>query len=222
MLFPSSLIYSSGIYIPLEDRVLNISSGYCGYCCLETVGRYHRLPKLYNLVSKTLNSTNNGATNDKERKKILDDLSISYISSLVDSYNTNIIEECLAKSLPIIVAFKPKVNERFGHVVILLSYSTKEVSILDPNKVDKISKLSLSSFKSKWTGSTLVITSTNRIDRAVKNTSTSSNTTEKASSTNTNTNTSNKSANTTKTNTKLSDLESNNKFSITIIRRSNE
>jgi hypothetical protein len=40
------------VSIDLQNRVENISPGYCSWACIETLGRHHKVEMLYNLMKK--------------------------------------------------------------------------------------------------------------------------------------------------------------------------
>lgn len=142
------------VKIPEESRVRNRAPGYCGWCCLETLGNLQKIAKLKDLVNKRENDQDfeydvkikvkfmeeikeltfrvkepKHAASIKSVKDKLDTLGVKY---KITSFDLDHIQEAVAKNGCVIFA-KAGAFGKDGHAVILTEYTKEIVKFIDPN-----------------------------------------------------------------------------------------
>jgi hypothetical protein len=151
--------------IPNSDRVINRAPGYCAWCCLETLGKFHHVKALYNLAADRENDSdfvhqlpnnqiyieakNSGSRPAVEAK--LKALNVKYI--LTDNKNDTSL---LAKEGGMVYLDKGAISPNEAHAVILTAYHDDVVEYLDPNDC-RIYVTTKKWFHYYWTGFCLML-----------------------------------------------------------------
>jgi hypothetical protein len=146
-------LVSAEVPIPLDCRVRNLPGDRCGWCALETLGRYHRIADLYHLADK---HTSRAGIADLE--EALDKCNVNYRVQDAGLRNKAILRYAVREKLGAIVGFGEHTPGSGRHIVTLVDYGPEEVRVIDSNDADgRIRTLSLKRFLSWWDGFVLVI-----------------------------------------------------------------
>lgn len=141
---------SADVIIPRQFRIKNRPPGYCAWCCLETLGRYHRIESLNDLAKNREKDPDHVIWIDPYQAIVfpknvgtpfivqqkLDSLNVKY-RTIVSNDSVWLKEVtrkkgCMAFFRP--GAFvTPTGRTLDGHAVILTEYNDKDVEFLDPN-----------------------------------------------------------------------------------------
>ena len=143
----------SEVPIPSACRIANRPPGRCGWCALETLGRYLCIKTLYGLVEKHPTQSR-----PRELEKVLTENAVKYHSQSRWCRSTAILQEAVRDNLGAVIGFRPAYSGGGGHIVTLVDFGTKEVRILDPNDADRhVRTMDLDTFLDRWDGYALVL-----------------------------------------------------------------
>ena len=158
------------VTIPKKDRVANFSPGYCTWCCLETLGRYHKIEKLYNLAENRTNDPDYVVWDDYYQVYIvreyrntgscravaekLNSLGVKYKMQWDGNRDDRILREAVKKD-GAVVTMAPGA---FGgsHSIIVTEYNDKKVEFINPNDASYY-ECTREWFSYYWTGAAVVI-----------------------------------------------------------------
>jgi hypothetical protein len=142
-----------GVDIPPTCRIKNQPPGRCGWCSLETLGRYHRLKALYQLSDK-----NASRCSTQTLLTMLDRLSISYRVQMCGEFSQDILHYAVSQGLGATVGFRELHPGAGGHIVTLVEYTEDVVRVIDSNDQDgRIREMSTARFLYWWDGFALVL-----------------------------------------------------------------
>ncbi len=149
------LLFTSQVFgqikIAEKDRVENEDPGYCAWATISTLGRYHKVKALYDLVESRKKDKDVYVQDDNGRwvlykknagydftiREKLDKLGINYKMSATGSYDTELLEYAIKNNLGCACAVKGGAlggsTGDSGHAVTVISYNDKEVQYIDPN-----------------------------------------------------------------------------------------
>lgn len=170
-----SLILAFPIYadvsIPKENRIHNFYPGYCTWCCLETLGRYHKIEKLYNLVKNrqsdpdyiiwdewngyyiVVEPRNTGSCRAVTEK--LRSLGVKFRIQWDGNRDDGMIREAVKNDGCVVTmregAFGPE-----AHSIIVTSYNDKKVQFINPNDISYY-ECTREWFEYYWTGAVCVV-----------------------------------------------------------------
>lgn len=142
------------VKIPEEHRIKNRAPGYCGWCCLETLGNMQKITKLKDLAKNRENDPDfeydtkikvkfmeeikeltfhikepkNTASVQSVKDK-LDTLGVKY---KITSFDLDHVEEAVKKNGCVIFTKTGAFGDG-GHAVILTEYTKEIVKFIDPN-----------------------------------------------------------------------------------------
>lgn len=155
--------------IPVENRVKNREPGYCGWCCLEMLGRTQKIKKLYDIAKDRdkdpdfVYFVQNGPYLHRivEPKNLISRISgPSKLESLGVKYKMTLLDRKhlaeAAKTTGGVVFMKPGAYGRGAHAVIITKYGEETITLLDPNttKEDVVNRKWFDKF---WDGTTLTV-----------------------------------------------------------------
>jgi hypothetical protein len=139
--------------IPATCRVKNQPPGRCGWCSLETLGRYHQLKALYQLSEK-----NAYRCSTSSLESTLGQLGIAYRVQPCGGYSQDILSYAVSEGLGAVIGFRELYPGAGGHIVTLVDFSDSGVRVIDSNDQDGRSRdMSLARFLYWWDGFALVI-----------------------------------------------------------------
>jgi hypothetical protein len=142
-----------GVDIPATCRVKNQPPGRCGWCSLETLGRYHQLTALYQLSEKKAYRCSTSSL-----ESTLGQLGIAYRVQPCGGYSQDILNYAVSENLGAVVGFRELYPGAGGHIVTLVDFSDSGVRVIDSNDQDgRIRDMSLARFLYWWDGFALVI-----------------------------------------------------------------
>lgn len=177
------------VSIKKEHRVSNqvFETGYCAWCCLETIGRHYGIDALKDLAknrSKEFTWTWNEKTKSWEKSPYvmidygsykslelrspgahqalankLNDLKVKYRYQNYYNYDKTIIKNAIKNNEPCLVVVKTFWGQdRSGsHAIILLDYNEDGVTFFDPNDVNHVYTATHQWFNYYWMGYVLLI-----------------------------------------------------------------
>ena len=173
------------VKIAVKNRIPNDRDvGYCAWCCLETLGRHHKIKSLYDLVEKRSKLSdykewnkeekrwdhyvwvNYGNTKEKELRNVggyravtnkLKALGVKFRSQRSES--KKLLKYAVKNDLGcMIVVFGKGVFLDGGtHAIILTEYKEDVIKFFDPNDVGHIYTANEAWLDKYWTGYTVVI-----------------------------------------------------------------
>lgn len=127
--------------IPKEFRVKNRPPGYCGWCCLETLGKLQGVKELDDLAQNREKDkdlmliTPNGlvfipkhAASVYTVREKMQELKVPFTYKI--NYDPSLITEATKHTC---VIFIKERDQEVGHAVILTQYNEKEIHFIDPN-----------------------------------------------------------------------------------------
>jgi hypothetical protein len=143
----------AGIDIPEIYRIKNQPPGRCGWCSLETLGRYHQLKVLYEL------SEHNASRCTVEGlQAVLVKLGIPHRIQLPGEYGQDILRHAVREGLGAVVGFRELFPGAGGHAVTLVDFGDDVVRVIDSNDQDgRIREMTPACFLYWWDGFALVI-----------------------------------------------------------------
>jgi hypothetical protein len=142
-----------GVDIPATCRIKNQPPGRCGWCSLETLGRYHQLRALYQLSEK--NATRSSS---ESLLTTLDKLGIPYRFQPCGEFSKDILSYAVSQGLGATVGFRELHPGAGGHIVTLVEFTDDLVRVIDSNDQDgRIREMSAARFLYWWDGFALVL-----------------------------------------------------------------
>lgn len=174
------------INISKEDRVENFGDGYCAWVSIEILGRYHKIPELYNL-SKNRSAESDfyswdgkkwakepyvwvykGSSYVKEEVNSgdewavyskLNSLGVRFQVQLRGNTSTGLISYAMRNKLGCVFAIEgyDRVKGSWAHAMVLLDFDDEKVVYLDPNYIGKIQIQSRRWFNQHWNGYVVVV-----------------------------------------------------------------
>lgn len=130
------------VLIKKENRVRNREPGWCAWVCLETLGKHHRIPKLYNLSIDRMNDPDeiiinsdgyrefiprNAATKETAQRK-LDSLKVNYE---IRTGEPNWLKHNTIETGCVVFMNPPAFSE--GHAIILTEFNEETIGFINPN-----------------------------------------------------------------------------------------
>lgn len=156
-----------GQEINKEHRIQNEKYGYCGWCCLETLGRYHKIKELEGLVNyyKTnpiwrWNGSRwikiiDGTANYAELTAKLELLKVDFEGQLKG--DSKLIEKAIEKKLGCVIGVRNWPEQHTLHFVIVVGLTKDRVKFIDPNKIEKNYDEPVKWLEKYWDGLVIVI-----------------------------------------------------------------
>jgi hypothetical protein len=139
--------------IPMACRVHNLPGDRCGWCALETLGRYHNITELNRLAENK-----DGRASVADLEEALDNINVNYRVQDPGIRNKAILHYAVREKLGAIVGFRELTPGAGRHIVTLVDYGPEEVRVIDSNDNDgRIRTMPLDRFHSWWDGFVLVI-----------------------------------------------------------------
>jgi ABC-type bacteriocin/lantibiotic exporter with double-glycine peptidase domain len=143
----------AGVDIPATCRIKNQPPGRCGWCSLETLGRYHQLRALYRLSEKNATRSSTEAL-----LTTLDHLGIAYRFQPCGEFSKDILLYAVSQGLGATVGFRELHPGAGGHIVTLVEFTDEVVRVIDSNDQDgRIREMSPARFLYWWDGFALVL-----------------------------------------------------------------
>lgn len=156
------------VNVRVEDQVENVSTGYCGWCALETMGRQAGYKSLRGLVRRKLETAGDyvwdgrywlffksGATRQSDLRRELKRLNIPHRHS--SNFDRKMLREACEKGCGAVVGLKPRTGGRVGHAVLVVGYEKDRVAMIDSNHVGRTRYMSRKTFDRRWRGTVLMI-----------------------------------------------------------------
>jgi hypothetical protein len=189
LLFVFSSSTFSQVSIKKEHRVSNqvFETGYCAWCCIETIGRHHGIETLHNLAKnrskeftwtwdakkkvwekspyvmvdygtyKSLELRSPGPHQALANK--LNELKVKYRYQNYYNYDKTIIKNAIKNNQPCLVVVKCFWGKpsEDTHAIILLDYNDDGIKFFDPNSPESNYTATHQWFNYYWIGYVLVI-----------------------------------------------------------------
>jgi hypothetical protein len=168
-------VLAEPIKISKDDQVQNYSdTGYCAWCCIETLGRHHRVKALTNLVKNRRAGPEWVEVDYGGREKkwhrpgpgwewaiynTLKDLKVKFYYQRVGDKSHDLIKYAMDQKLACMFA----VNENAwhkgseAHAMILTEFTDTKITLYDPNKPGTVFVGTRAWFDQFWTGQLVVI-----------------------------------------------------------------
>jgi hypothetical protein len=180
-------LYAEPITIAKEDQVENFQDvGYCAWCCIETLGRHHRVKVLYDLVKNRRAGPQQVLVDygGKEKKwhdagpgwewaifNKLRELKVKFYYQKTGDKSYDLIKYAMENRLACMYAVGRdawyKGSE--AHAMIIVGFDDKEVNIIDPNHPGKSFIATRAWFDHFWTGQLVVILPPDTTSKIVTN-----------------------------------------------------
>jgi hypothetical protein len=144
---------SGAVNIPTSCCIKNQPPGRCGWCSLETLGRYHHLQALYRISEKNATRC---TTRDLETTLVR--LGIMYRVQQVGESSQDILRYAIQQRLGAIVGLREPQPGAGAHAVTLVDFTNIDVRVIDSNDQDgRIRTMTRAQFHLWWNGFTLVL-----------------------------------------------------------------
>lgn len=141
------------VKVPLSCRIRNLPPERCGWCALETLGRFHGLTALHDLAQ-----TRTTRARSADLEAALDSAKIDYRVQDAGCRNTLILRYAVRQDLGAIVGFRERTPGDGGHFVTLVDFGPETVRVIDSDDKDgRVRTLSRKRFLSWWDGFALVL-----------------------------------------------------------------
>ena len=141
------------VNIPLSSRIRNLPRERCGWCALETLGRYHGLTALHDLAR-----THSTLARPGDLEAVLDRARIDYRVQDAGCRNTLTLRYAVRRNLGAIVHFRGRTPGDGGHFVTLVDFGPDSVRVIDSDDKDgRVRTMSRKRFLSWWDGFALVL-----------------------------------------------------------------
>jgi hypothetical protein len=147
------------IKIDKAHHIENVGDGYCGHCCIETIGRHYGYQKVYGRV-KTLHEQwgdFGGGMRDDEIMTALQDYGIPYYSKPRGTYDYSWLNWACQNKYPCIVNWRPPQGSNVGHYVTLVGFYSDYVAVVDCNKSGTVRWYTRAAFANMWTGGFILV-----------------------------------------------------------------
>lgn len=155
--------------IDSKNRVKNRPPGYCAWCCLEMLGKHHKIEPLYDLVEQRTKDKpilllhSNGTiemlpvagavpTNIKIK---LDELKVKF--TMYTDGNTK--NDLLLRSNQegCVVDIKKGIFGPSAHAILMTYYDEEKIEFIDPNNPDYVYHVQRKWFDDNWTGRVIIL-----------------------------------------------------------------
>lgn len=135
--------------IPKKCQVENPPQGLCLWCCIETVGNYHKIKQTRGIVVRHWEE-GGGCTFDKATNELWD-MGVAY-SYLRPKLDIALVKAHTDAKYPIIVSTR-KTSFHGSHAIIITNVTDTHVYFIDPNHPGILFRHALDYFVSDvWTG----------------------------------------------------------------------
>src|SRR5439155_13777417 len=133
-------------------RIKNRPPGRCGWCCVETLARHHKIEALYGLAE-----TNASRCDVSNLETVVADAEVSYRIQYPGIRNQAILRHAVQENLGAVIGFRELYPGAGGHIVTLIDLTDDGVQVIDPNDADGRTRyMTLSRFLYWWDGFALV------------------------------------------------------------------
>lgn len=160
------------VILEKQNRVENIDPGFCSWCCLESLGKHHKIEALHDLTHKRylewlkepsvwINSSqeprNTGTSMSVSMK--LKSLGVKFTYQDHYNYDKTLLKRAIKDKLGCSIVVKQWWKDKTigHHSILLLDYNEKGIEFFDPNDIDHIYTATLGWFDQYWTGYTLIL-----------------------------------------------------------------
>ena len=134
-------------------RIKNRPPGRCGWCCLETLARHHKVQVLYGVTEH--HSSRCGISS---LETVLEAANVSFRIQYPGKQDKAILRYAIGEGLGAVIGFRELYSGAGGHIVTLVDFTDEGVKVIDPNDADgRIRKMSMERFLYWWDGFALVL-----------------------------------------------------------------
>lgn len=177
----------SQITLKTEHCVLNRTPGYCAWCCLETLGNYHKIEALYGLVEKRSQESDFKEWDKKKKewvkepyvwvdygtyftkehvspgsaqavKNKLNALKVKYRLQESGNLDKDIFRYGIHNKLGVIIVVRDWTEKTsVTHAILVQNYDEKGITFFDPNDVKSNYTATWEWVDRYWTGYAIVI-----------------------------------------------------------------
>lgn len=141
------------VRVAADCRIKNRPPGRCGWCCLETLARHHKIKALYGLTEH-----NASRCDVANLEAVVADADLLYRIQYPGSRNQAILRYAVREGLGAVVGFRELFPGAGGHIVTLIDLSEDGVLVIDPNDADgRTRRMTLDRFLYWWDGFALVL-----------------------------------------------------------------
>jgi hypothetical protein len=134
-------------------RIKNRPPGRCGWCCLETLARHHKIKSLYGLTEH--NASRCDVTN---LENTVIEAEVPYRIQYPGGRGQAILRHAVREGLGAVVGFRELYPGAGGHIVTLIDLNEDGVQVIDPNDADgRTRRMTLERFLYWWDGFALVL-----------------------------------------------------------------
>jgi ABC-type bacteriocin/lantibiotic exporter with double-glycine peptidase domain len=141
------------VNVPAICRIKNRPPGRCGWCCLETLARHHKIKALYGLTEHNASRCDVG-----NLETAVIEAEVTYRIQYPGSRNQAILRYAVREGLGAVVGFRELFPGAGGHIVTLIDLSEDGVQVIDPNDADgRTRRMTLERFLYWWDGFALVL-----------------------------------------------------------------
>lgn len=151
----------AGICITRRDRIGNVDPGYCVWCSLEMLGRYHKIEALYGLLELRIEHNRkypgtSGGTSEGIRSQ-LQVLKVSYYEMVVHTYDKKWLKYACDNGYGCMIAVSGYPRPTSYHAMVLIDIDDNWVTFIDPNDIEKTFTKSMAWFDKHWDGYGLIV-----------------------------------------------------------------
>ena len=147
---------SGEIVIDAKDHIPNSKDGYCAWCALETLARYHHIESLYGIADRYKQHPSVGATPDD----LAGELRVADVDHAIGRFGNHdwrLLMAANKKNLGSIVGLRDYPVEKGHHAVVLTHIDADIVKIVDSNHPGHVLTADRAWFDEHWTGWLVVI-----------------------------------------------------------------
>lgn len=173
------LLFNSTIFacdIPQSCRIKNQPPGYCCWACLETLGRYHGIEGLYDLLESrkeekdlVINDWFGNATTyprnlgyDFTVRNKLNDLKVKYWMQDAGGINRTLLKYAGSHGCVVGVKEGALKGVKTTHAIVILEYDEEKVEYFDPNSPSTTWVATRKWFDHWWTGMIIIVQNSKR------------------------------------------------------------
>ena len=151
LLFPGAA--GAEVRVSAACRMRNRPPGRCGWCCLETLARHHKIRALYGLTE------NNPSRCDVDNlETVVAEAEIRYHIQYPGGRSQAILRYAVREGLGAVVGFRELYPGAGGHMVTLIDLTEDGAQVIDPNDADgRTRRMALDRFLYWWDGFALVL-----------------------------------------------------------------
>jgi hypothetical protein len=141
------------VKVPAACRIKNRPPGRCGWCCLETLARHHKIHVLYGLTEHNASRCDIG-----NLETVVADADVPYHIQYPGSRSPAILRHAVRQGLGAVIGFRELYPGAGGHIVTLIDFTDDGVQVIDPNDADgRTRRMTLDRFLYWWDGFALVL-----------------------------------------------------------------